>query len=73
MAVLVIYVLLVALFETIIFMAGIALDTVIPAGWNIIVAMAMFFGVLWAVWPLAVFVTERFFVGEKADSRAPAR
>ena len=28
--------------------------------------MALFFGVIWAMWPVAVFVTEKWFV--KADS-----
>jgi hypothetical protein len=73
MTVLVIYVLLVAVFEAIICMVGIALDKVVPSGWNIIVAMGLFFSVLALMWPVAVFITERFFVGEKSDSRAAAR
>ncbi len=72
MTVLIIYVLLVAAFETAVFAVGIAVDSMIPTGWNVIVAMIMFFGVLWLMWPVAVFITERWFVGSKDDSRAHA-
>jgi hypothetical protein len=61
MAVLIIYVLLVILSETIIIMVGLAADSVVPAGWNVILAMAMFFGAIGAMWPIAVFITERWF------------
>lgn len=72
MTVLIIYVLLVAVFEAVVFVAGIALDSVVPAGWNMIVAMAMFFSVLWIMWPIAVFITERWFGQASRDSRAHA-
>ena len=60
MTVLIVYVLLVAIFEVVVFFAGVALDTMVPAGWNVIVAMLMFFSVLALAWPIAVFVTERW-------------
>jgi hypothetical protein len=60
MTVLIVYVLLVAILEIAVFFAGIALDTVVPSGWNVIVAMTMFFAVLALVWPVAVYVTEQW-------------
>jgi hypothetical protein len=63
MTVLVVYVVLVAIFETIVFLVGIAADSVIPSGWNVILAMVMFLAVLWIMWPAAVYITERWFNG----------
>jgi hypothetical protein len=61
MTVLVIYVLLVAIFEVVIVMVGLAVDSVVPAGWNVMVAVSMFFAVIWVMWPVAVYITERWF------------
>ena len=63
MIVMIVYVLLVAIGEVLAFGASLMLDNFVPAGWSMIVAMALFFGVIWAVWPLAVFVTEKWLVG----------
>jgi antibiotic biosynthesis monooxygenase (ABM) superfamily enzyme len=60
MTLLVVYVILVAIAETTVFAVGIALDSIVPAGWNLILAMVMFFGVIWVMWPISVFVTERW-------------
>jgi hypothetical protein len=60
MTVLVVYVLLVAILEVVVFYAGVALDSVVPSGWNVIVAMTMFFAVLALVWPVSVYITERW-------------
>jgi hypothetical protein len=60
MTVLAVYVLLVALFETIICFVGIVVDSVVPSGWNLIIAMAMFFLVLGVMWPISVLITERW-------------
>jgi hypothetical protein len=73
MTVLVIYVLLVAAVETVVVVAGLALDSVIPAGWNVIAAMVMFFGVIWGMWPASVYVTERWFSGESMKSAVQPR
>jgi hypothetical protein len=73
MTVLIVYVVLVAILETAIFFAGTALDTVVPAGWNVIVAMTMFFAVLALVWPVAVYVTETWLTPNAAkDARRSA-
>jgi hypothetical protein len=63
MTVLVIYVLLVAVAEVIVALVGIAADAIIASGWNLILAMTMFLGVLWAMWPVSVYITERWFNG----------
>ena len=49
------------------------LDNFIPDGWSMIVAMALFFGVIWAMWPLAVFVTEKWLVGAEPAKAEPAK
>jgi hypothetical protein len=69
MTVLIVYVLLVAFFEIMICFIGIAVDSVVPSGWNLIVAMAMFFAVLAVMWPVAVYITERWLA--PADSTKP--
>jgi hypothetical protein len=61
MMVMVVYVLLVAVGEVIAVGIGLMLDTTVPQGWSIIVAMVLFFGVFALMWPIAVFITERFF------------
>jgi hypothetical protein len=61
MTVLIIYVLLVAIFEVVIVMVGLAVDSVVPPGWNVMVAVTMFFAVIWGMWPVAVYITERWF------------
>jgi hypothetical protein len=72
MVVMAVYVALVAISEVVVFFAGIALDKVVPDGWNLIVAMAMFFGVIWVMWPISVLLTERLFVRPEAASAQPA-
>jgi hypothetical protein len=61
MVVIIIYVLLVLVGEVVAVSLGIFLDKTVPAGWSIIVAMGLFFGVFAVMWPVAVFVTERWF------------
>lgn len=74
MTLLIVYVLLVAIAEAVVFALGIAMDTVVPPGWNIVVAMAMFFGVIWLMWPISVFVTERWLIPAKpAEQGASAK
>ena len=70
MTVLIVYVLLVAIFEVVVFFVGVALDSVVPAGWNVIVAMVMFFSVLALVWPVAVYITERWLTPQEAAKDA---
>jgi hypothetical protein len=61
MTVLVVYVLLVAVFEVFVVILGIAVDSIVPAGWNVVTAMVMFFAVIWGMWPVSVYITERWF------------
>jgi hypothetical protein len=68
MTVLIVYVLLVAVLEIAVFFAGVALDSLVPTGWNVIVAMTMFFGVLALAWPVAVYVTEHWLSGAAKDN-----
>ena len=62
MIVMIIYVLLVAVGEVIAFLLGTALDGFVPSAWSMIFYMVLFFGVIWAMWPVAVWITEKWFV-----------
>jgi hypothetical protein len=66
MIVMIIYVLLVAAGEVVAFFIGQALDPLVPAAWSLIFAMALFFGVIAAMWPVSVWITERWFVSVEA-------
>jgi hypothetical protein len=65
MIVMIVYVVLVAIGEVAAFFVCQVLDTFIPAAWSMLVYMGMFFGVIWAVWPVSVFVTEKWFVRQE--------
>ena len=73
MIVMIVYVLLVAAGEVLAFGVSLMLDNFIPAGWSMIVAMGLFFGVIWAMWPLAVYVTEKWLVGAGSAKAEPAK
>jgi hypothetical protein len=60
MAVLIVYAILVCTLEVGVFFIGLVIDRVVPDGLDLIIAMAMFFGVIWAMWPVAVFIVERW-------------
>ena len=70
MTVLIVYVLLVTVFEIGVFFLGVAIDQVVPSGWNLLIAMAMFFGVIALMWPVAVFITERWLMPAEAAKQA---
>jgi hypothetical protein len=72
MAVLIIYVLLVAVLEVIVVFVGIAADSFLPAGWDLVFAMTMFFGVIFGAWPIAVLITERWFISDTPLVRSQA-
>jgi hypothetical protein len=57
--------------EVLIFPIGLAVERLFPS-LSMLVYMAMFFGVLWGGWPVAVFLTERFLLSPEdlAASRA---
>ncbi|MBM3528207.1 MAG: hypothetical protein FJX62_08950 [Alphaproteobacteria bacterium] len=60
MAVILVYVLLVSVLEVGVFFIGLFVDKVVPDGFDLIAAMAMFFGVIWATWPVSVYIVERW-------------
>jgi hypothetical protein len=62
MTVLVVYTLLVAAGEVIVFLIGITADQIVPSGWNLLLAMGMFFAVIAGMWPVSVYITERWFM-----------
>jgi hypothetical protein len=66
MILIVVYVALVVICEFLAFLLGAALDQFLPSTWSMLVYMGMFFGVLWAAWPVAVFGTERWLVPRTA-------
>ena len=70
MLVMIVYVVLVVIGETAAFIVCQALDSFIPSAWSMIIYMAAFFGVIWAMWPLAVFITERWFVSARIPNAA---
>jgi hypothetical protein len=57
-----VYVGLVAAGEVLAFIICQLFDQMIPSAWSMVVYMLVFFGVLWAAWPLSVFVTEKWVV-----------
>lgn len=59
MTVIVVYVVLVAIGEVIAFFVGQAFDSIVPSAWSMVFYMTIFFGVIWAAWPIAVLVTEK--------------
>ena len=68
MTVIVVYIAIVAVGEVIAFFLAQALDAMVPAAWSMIFYMALFFGVIWGAWPIAVAVTEKWLV--RADNTA---
>lgn len=62
MIVMIIYVLLVAAGEVLAFFVAQAFDGFVPSAWSMIFYMTLFFGVIWVMWPVAVFVTEKWFI-----------
>jgi hypothetical protein len=62
MIVMIVYVLLVVAGEVAAFFIAQAFDSLVPAAWSMIFYMALFFGVIWGAWPVAVYVTEKWLV-----------
>lgn len=73
MIVMIVYVLLVAVGEVLAFFIAQAFDTLVPSAWSMIFYMALFFGVIWAAWPLAVFFTEKWLIKSDAPDRTAKR
>jgi len=70
MHLLVIYLIVIAIGEIIAYGLGRVAEDLFPS-FSMLIYMAMFFGVLWAGWPLAVQLTERW--DRLAGRAAPAR
>jgi|RhiMethySRZTD1v2_1073278.scaffolds.fasta_scaffold99325_3 hypothetical protein len=68
MILIVVYLVLVVLGEVIAFFVGQIFDSFVPSTWSMLFAMGLFFGVLWAAWPLAVVVTEKWVAPRPAAS-----
>jgi len=66
MIVMIVYVLLVAVGEVIAFYVAQAFDGFVPSAWSMVFYMSLFFGVIWAMWPASVFVTEKWLIGAEA-------
>lgn len=60
MLVMIVYVVLVLLGQVVVFFVAQAFDAFVPAAWSMVFYMALFFGVIWAMWPVAVRVTEKW-------------
>ena len=52
------------------FFLGELLDHFVPAAWSMVMFMSLFFGVLWAAWPVAVYVTEKWVVPGAGEETA---
>ena len=58
-----VYCVLVAVGEVITFGLGLMVERYIPT-FSMLIYMAMFFGVLWGGWPIAVHITERWLMSD---------
>ncbi len=67
MRLMVVYALLVILGEIAAVELGLYLDGVLPS-LSLPIALALFFSVLVVMWPIAVFVTERWLLGKESDA-----
>ena len=72
MHLIVIYLALVAAGEVIAFAIGRVFESSMP-GFSMLFFMALFFGVLWAAWPIAVIVAERVMPERDAGARRSLR
>ena len=62
MTVIIVYIAVVAIGEVAAFFLAQAFDAMVPAAWSMIFYMALFFGVIWGAWPIAVFITEKWLI-----------
>ena len=66
MLAIIIYVLLVVIGEVAAFFVAQAFDALVPPAWSMVFYMVLFFGVIACMWPVAVWVTEKWFVKPQA-------
>ena len=72
MQVMIVYVLLVFVAETAAFGVGTVLDRMVPSI-SMILFMVLFFGILAVCWPIAVMVTEKWFMPKARPSNRTGR
>ena len=72
MHLIVIYLVLVAIGEVMAFAIGRLFESTLP-NFSMLFFMALFFGVLWAAWPIAVVVAERLMPERDPSSRRAVR
>jgi len=65
----VVYVLLVILGEIAAVQLGLYLDSAVPS-FSLPIALALFFSVLVVMWPIAVFITERWLMSKDSEAKA---
>ncbi len=70
MILIIVYLAVVAVGEVGAFFVGELLDHFVPATWSMVMFMGLFFGVLWAAWPVAVYVTEKWVVPGGDEQKA---
>lgn len=68
MTVIIVYVLLVLAGEFVAFFVAQAFDPLVPPAWSMVFYMALFFGVIWGMWPIAVSITEKYLVRSNVPS-----
>jgi len=73
MTVIIVYIAVVAIGQVLAFFFAQAVDTIVPAAWSMIFYMALFFGVIWGAWPVAVFFTEKWLIKSDAPDRTAKR
>lgn len=69
MVVMVVYVLLVFVGELVAFLIARAFDSLVSDAWSMIFFMTLFFGVIAFMWPVAVWITEKWFVKPEGTVR----
>lgn len=67
MRLMLVYALLVIVGEIAAVELGLYLDAVVPS-FSLPIALALFFSVLVFMWPVAVFITERWLMGKETDA-----
>jgi hypothetical protein len=71
MRLIVVYCIVVAIGQVAVFPIGLLIERSLPS-FSMLFYMALFFGVLWGGWPLAVSLTERFFPSVEAGAARKA-
>jgi hypothetical protein len=60
MVVMLVYLVLAVIGEVAAFIIGTMIDRVVSDGWSMIIYMGLFFAVLFLMWPVAVWITEKY-------------